>query len=337
MKLCPFCKSELSDNARFCLYCMKVLNEKDSIKKKQPLKRWQLIIIAILLLCSFIFVSFFIMNNEEGEKKPQKSNTVQASSSNSEEVNLIDSVETGSNEASSEPKSDSKNSFSSKEAQSSAESDASSNATSSKTGGAQSNTSSSKTAETSGKPSGNSSVVSSSKIISSSEPPSSTPTSSSSTSSTSSEDSKKTEVTYLYRAAQVGDDFDSKAKILPDDIVITGVKNAAEDGVYNIPQKIDGKRVIAIMEFAFTGSEIRDTVKSVIIPSTIKTINTNAFISCLNMTDIYFCGDEIHCYTRSLPYDNDKYNKVFTIHCSAKCTNRTYKTYKSYITNYVLC
>ena len=34
MKKCPFCSADIEDNARFCLYCMKELDEKTFIKNK---------------------------------------------------------------------------------------------------------------------------------------------------------------------------------------------------------------------------------------------------------------------------------------------------------------
>ena len=56
MKTCPFCKAEIEDNARFCLYCMKPLIEKEVIlppQEKKPL--WLLptagtLLIALLLI-----------------------------------------------------------------------------------------------------------------------------------------------------------------------------------------------------------------------------------------------------------------------------------------------
>ena len=49
MKQCPFCKADIEENARFCLYCMKPLVEKDMIK---PLKkrRWIWVLVAVVLI-----------------------------------------------------------------------------------------------------------------------------------------------------------------------------------------------------------------------------------------------------------------------------------------------
>ena len=73
-------------------------------------------------------------------------------------------------------------------------------------------------------------------------------------------------------------------------VVITGVKTAATDGKYVIPETLDGKKVIAIMALAFCDNNISNTVKTVFVPSTVKTIWNNAFATCYNLTDIYFKG-----------------------------------------------
>ena len=49
MKKCPFCGADIEDSARFCLYCMQSLTEKEQVlphKKKRP--QWLLIIAAIV-------------------------------------------------------------------------------------------------------------------------------------------------------------------------------------------------------------------------------------------------------------------------------------------------
>lgn len=49
MKNCPFCKAEIEENARFCLYCMKPLVEKDMIKLPKK-RRWILVLVAVVLV-----------------------------------------------------------------------------------------------------------------------------------------------------------------------------------------------------------------------------------------------------------------------------------------------
>ena len=51
MKKCPFCGADIEDSARFCLYCMQPLTQKEHIplhKKKKP--QWLLITAALVAL-----------------------------------------------------------------------------------------------------------------------------------------------------------------------------------------------------------------------------------------------------------------------------------------------
>ena len=51
MKKCPFCGASIESSARFCLYCMQSLTEKEQIfpaKKRKP--QWLLIIAATVVL-----------------------------------------------------------------------------------------------------------------------------------------------------------------------------------------------------------------------------------------------------------------------------------------------
>lgn len=51
MKLCPNCKAELDDNARFCLRCMTSLDEKEQIPPPVlRVRRWPLLLLCCLLL-----------------------------------------------------------------------------------------------------------------------------------------------------------------------------------------------------------------------------------------------------------------------------------------------
>ena len=56
MNRCPFCKAEIEEQARFCLYCMKPLNQKETPPPLQKKKRWWpfvlLAVIMVLLLAA---------------------------------------------------------------------------------------------------------------------------------------------------------------------------------------------------------------------------------------------------------------------------------------------
>lgn len=78
MKLCPNCKAEMDDNARFCLCCMTSLDEKElispSVRKK---RRWPLVLLCVLLLGIGSALVVFLINYE-----PQASKTPPDSGSN---------------------------------------------------------------------------------------------------------------------------------------------------------------------------------------------------------------------------------------------------------------
>lgn len=56
MRKCPYCQAEIEENARFCLYCMRPLNEKTTaplLKKRRP---WWLLLVAGVLLVALTVV-----------------------------------------------------------------------------------------------------------------------------------------------------------------------------------------------------------------------------------------------------------------------------------------
>ena len=135
-------------------------------------------------------------------------------------------------------------------------------------------------------------------------------------------ETQKTEVVYSYRAARAGDDFNAQYQNAGNDIVITGIFQSSADGTYDIPSYIDGKKVIAIVANAFSGSN----AKTVYIPATVKTIWNYAFAGC-GLTDIFFRGNAI--YTESKAFSG-----ALTIHCSASCSDRNFRYYKNCAASY---
>lgn len=115
--------------------------------------------------------------------------------------------------------------------------------------------------------------------------------------------------------------------------MITGVSAPAENGIYTIPETLGGKRVIAIMGNAFCADNIKDTVKTVIVPATVRTIWNNAFASCYYLTDIYFLGDAIYTESNAFAAPAKRVG-MLTIHCSANCTDRALRYYKNSASSY---
>ena len=327
MKKCPKCKAEIDDEASFCLYFMTSFEEKVTIETpKDKNRRWLYIIAAVLavvLIC--ISIVLFAPKGNDSNDSNNNSNSLSFSSDSNTSTDNNDTT-------SSEQQGDEGASGESSSPSSSSQTPNSSNNTTNNTSGNtptnnSSKNSSSQNNSTTNNTTANSTTTNNSNTGStlSNNKTESNNLGSSSTATTT--PSETTTITYIYRAAKYGDDFSVGAN-LENSVVITGVKTASANGEYKIPDTIDDKKVIAIMGLAFCDESISNTVKKVIVPSTVKTIWNNAFANCYNLTDIYFCGNSIYTESNAFP-EASKRNGTLTIHCSANCSDRNYRYYKS--------
>ena len=75
MKKCPYCGAEIEESARFCLYCMQSLTEKEQIlphqKKKMP---WVLILSAVIAAL-LISVTALLVGKLPSEEAPSVGDT----------------------------------------------------------------------------------------------------------------------------------------------------------------------------------------------------------------------------------------------------------------------
>lgn len=324
MKKCPKCKAEIGEEARFCLFCMTSLEEKQTIKAKEENNKWWLIIIAALLVlviavgCIFIFAP-------KGEKTNSENSTSSALSvSNGSDFFVDDSSSTPEGQKGDLQDGKTPTATSSNKVQPPFKNDGIADETSTSTKG-ENSTSVSSASDDNKTDKVNSNTENSTSLTATSSQ-NSTTTSSTTTSSTTTSSPTAT-VTYLYRDAKYGDDFSVSAN-LENAVVIIGVKGVSADGKYIIPETIEGKRVLAIASLAFSDAKISNTVKTVIVPSTVKNIWGNAFANCYNLTDVYFKGDAVYTESNAFP-EKSKRNGILTIHCSAKCNDRNYRYYKN--------
>ena len=302
MKKCPKCKAEIEENARFCLYCMTSFEEKQTIEVSKEKNKWWLIIIAAVLVLALILTVIFFVPKNDLPKDTAGTSTGNSTHSDSDI-----------SEPSSTPENSSTNTSSGKKPSSNSSNNSSSNGSSKPGNGKPDNSK-----PDDDKPDNdNSSSGSSSDASSDNTSPTPKP--------------EQTAVTYLYRDAVPADDYTGSPSVTNNAVVITGVKNASDSGKYDIPETINGKKVVAIMNNAFCDDNIKDTVKQVIIPSNVKTINAYAFYQCYNLTDIYIKGEAVACPSVILPQKSNR-NFTITIHASATCHDRNFHTYKTLCT-----
>lgn len=311
MKKCPFCKADIEDTARFCLYCMKPLNEKEVVPPPQRKKPWWLFVLAAVLPIALAAVILFVPRENE--------NLAAASTHQTTGVQTTDaSTQNSQNEGDAQQENTSQ-----KEDQKPAQDQNSDTPKPTKNTPPATKPTTPTTPTT--KP-----TTPTTKPTSPTPAPQETTQPEETTETeettvpeeTTAPEKPKTEVVYTYRAARAGDDFNAQYQNSGNDIVITGLSQPASDGVYDIPSRIDGKKVIAIVANAFSGSN----AKTVYVPTTVKTIWNYAFAGC-GLKHIFFRGNAI--YVESKTFDSK-----LTIHCSTSCSDRNFRYYKDCAASY---
>ncbi len=297
MKKCPKCKAEIHEEARFCLYCMTSFEEKQTIETpKENNKRW-LIIIAAVLAVALVVISIVLFTSK-GNVSNDSNNNSNISSFSSDSNTSTDNNDTELGE------------------QQEVSGESSSPSSSSQTP----NSSNNKTNNTSGNTTTNSTSTNSSSQNNNTT--NSTPT--------------NTQPKYTYIEATVQNAYPTgySAMYAPENaIVITKVNYKEESGNYIIPDTIDGKKVAAVMPSAFSDSSISSSVKSVTLPSTVRTIWNDAFKNCYNLTDLYLKSAVIGIYEDAFPLTSMR-NEKLTIHCKRDCRDFDFYYYRNIANKY---
>lgn len=301
---CPKCHAQIQEGARFCLYCMTSLEEKQTIQTpKENNKRWLMILAAVLALALFASGAFLLLEKGGG-------NAGGGTPSGAPSVGGGDGTSHITASLSSQPDSSADGTTTSCPQDETSQ------------GGETSVPQSSSQLPTT---SLNGGVTPEDPEDDSAEDPEDV------TDSSTSVPPAVQNAVYLYRDAVPADDYAGSASVTNNAVVITGVKTPAANGIYEIPETIGGKKVVAIMNDAFCADSVKDTVKQVIIPANVKTINGHAFFECYNLTDIYIKGNAVACPSAIIPEKGDR-NFEITIHASAGCHDRNFHTYKTLCT-----
>ena len=323
MKNCPYCQAEIQDNARFCLYCMKPLTEKHAVTPFRAKRRfWLPILVGLVVLIALLWLFFAFGKDEKQPEQTQNAapDSVQSPTPTESTPSTLapESTDPESTDPSPEPCTHSYTLTNSQPATCTTQGldtytctscgdsyDQAVDAT-----GHQYAAATCLTAEicqvceiTAGAPLGHS--YQDGFCIRCSQP-------------------DNTQAVYTYRTATAYDDYDIHYVNPETDIVITGLQTPSADGVYRIPDTIDGKRVVAIMANAFSGSN----ATHVYLPTTVKSIWDNAFANC-PLTDIYFTHNT-YIEANAFPDSRD----MLTIHCPRDCHNRSFYTYRTHAESY---
>ena len=90
MKLCPNCKTELDDNARFCLRCMTSLEDKEQIPPPaRKAHRWPLVLLCLLGVVALVIT--IVIVNRDPSTTPKETNAT--TTENSPSVNPTEDQE----------------------------------------------------------------------------------------------------------------------------------------------------------------------------------------------------------------------------------------------------
>ena len=274
MKKCPYCNAVIEENARFCIYCMKTLNEKQIIKPQKPIKKTVVISIisAILVFALIVICSFFPNTNNPSFPSINSDSIVNDSNQNFDSSFSENSSENTENNESpyqtSSSNGNSKNNFTSNTITSN---NTTTNSSSKSSSGTSHNTASSTTSSSTGSSSSNNSVSSNNSSNSDSFDNSNTSTNSNSSNASSAEN-----VDILqYLTYEIVDNEYFKITDCDENL----------SGEITIPKTIDNITVTIINHYAFKDC---NKLTAVHLPDTITEIRFQAFYNCTSLKTINF-------------------------------------------------
>ena len=159
-------------------------------------------------------------------------------------------------------------------------------------------------------------------------------------------------VIWYYRSAY-SSEYDKRYNKVEtsDAITIIGFKNIPSNGIFKIPETIDGKTVVSInmnnpKGYTFNDFAVRDTVRKVYLPSNLNKIEPGTFSKCINMTDLYVAGEYLYIDPMSFPQKEERTGKLtihtvdsswclygskyFNVYCSQYGANEYYASWKEW-------
>ena len=309
MKKCPFCGADIEENARFCLYCMKSFNSKVEVKStNKKSKRWLIILTAFLLLLLSIIICILLFRKSEDRENKDYTNstTVASESTTSPDESILSGTD--------EPSDTVTGSTGLKESNPPLSVEVVTPDTNTNT-----NLSTDKATDNQTVPS---QPVNQPTIEGTTNSPTKPTIPDTTVNNTPQQNETYEAVNWTYRKATTYDYYKNYNKIeATDAVIITGFTNIPSNGIYDVPEKIDGKVVVGIDmsdSGAYTFNSVGSAVKKVFLPKYLNKINGNIFSSCVNLTDIYIRGDYLYMVPSALPERSARNAKV-TIHTTEDC------------------
>ena len=292
MKNCPFCKAEIEENARFCLYCMRSLEEKQVVATTK--KRWLRPILAIGLVVAALLIWLLLPEPENLPVTPTEP-PILAETTLPAETEQPTPQQT---EGTTAPEQ-----------------------TTPVTAPASDTLPEVKPAPETTLPE----VTTPEATVPEVKPvPETTIPTTTQPEVVNTPVNPANAVVYAYRPAEKADDLNANYTNPGNHIVITGVLTPSANGEYIIPAYIEGQRVISVDKFAFAGVSVR----KILIEDGVKNVFPYAFSDCVDLTDIYIAGTSVMISTDAFPEPGSR-SGILTFHCSADCHDRTYNFYKT--------
>ncbi len=365
MKRCPNCGTELPEEARFCIHCMTVLNEKTFLKPYKLIGRWLRYSAIALLVCICLILTILVapylykpgdsgnsdvsgVPGTESTEKTESGTAVSdwesgektdtgAGTSDGESENSVseETTDPGAGEdtvyTDSEPNDTSGTESDRTTHTTDRTTNKGTNSTTDKTTNKNTNsTTNSMTNKNTNKPTNTTTDKA-------------THTQTSQTTDTSDPEEAPWDnfpgtavangIEWSYRPAASSDYSTSYSSVaLSNAITIDGFNTLSPDGVYKIPETLNGRTVVAISanstsaKYTFRSGSVKNNVKQVYLPKNLFSVLPNTFSQCANLSDIYYSGEMIYLPITALPHE---ISKEATFHCSESC--RRYPELKTMI------
>ena len=312
MKHCPFCKAEIEDNARFCLYCMRSLEEKKTVASPLPrYRKWPVLFMAGLfpVLIGICLLFFFSGSGAVENGKPTfavsaaTTTTISAQEGSRTVMGVVSTTE---------------GAFTTNQT---ADDTTGTAPTSTVTenggiGGTTARTTAS--AQSTTRPTA--ATTSATRQTAMTTKPSTTTQAATTTTTV-----VNASASYHYRKATDQDSLILSSLNFPEDaIILTGIRTPASNGVYVIPETVDGYRVIALAPQAFRGSN----AKTVVLPKSVRDVWQEVFADCYALADVYMASGAVHIEPSAFVPVAER-RVALTLHCQSDCHDEDYNYYRN--------